>query len=497
MFEVQLSSMDPSRFRSVLTPERYEAFGRAMDSGRELLAGRVVWNINSTARGGGVAELLESLVPYARGADVDVRWLVMEGTPEFFAITKRIHNRLHGSAGDGGPLDDHARAIYEQAAAANLPELTERVRPGDVVIVHDPQPAGLIRPMVDLGAAVIWRCHVGLDHPNDLAREAWRFLARDVEPADAYVFSRESFVWEGLDRDKIAVIPPSIDVFSPKNQDLDADTVLAVLRAAGILGDGQPGAEPSTYTREDGSPGRVDRQAELFEDQRLRADISLVVQISRWDALKDPLGVIRGFADHVPERTGAHLVYAGPSVTSVTDDPEGADVLRASLALRESLDEGARRRVHLAQLPMEDPEENAIMVNALQRHARVVSQKSLAEGFGLTVAEAMWKARPVVASGIGGIRTQIEDGRSGILLDDPRDLQAFGGAITGLLEDPERAERMGQRARERVRDEFTSPRSLLDYLRVIGRVLERVRPPPRRHAASAATPPRSGARARR
>ena len=199
----------------------------------------------------------------------------------------------------------------------------------------------------------------------------------------------------------------------------------------------------------------------------------VVLQISRWDSLKDPLGVIRGFADHVPAGTDAHLVCAGPAVTSVTDDPEGGLVLSEANALRESLDAQARSRVHLAAIPMEDPEENAIIVNALQRHATVIAQKSLAEGFGLTVAEAMWKARPVVASRIGGIQSQIVDGESGVLLDDPRDLEAFGAAITDLLLDRPRATKIGERARERVRDEFTSPRSLLDYLAVIDTVLER------------------------
>ena len=188
------------------------------------------------------------------------------------------------------------------------------------------------------------------------------------------------------------------------------------------------------------------------------------MQVSRWDELKDPLGVIRGFAEHVPE---AHLVYAGPAVAAVTDDPEGEQVLRNAQRLRDELPEQARRRLHLACLPMDDPEENAIIVNALQRHARVVVQKSLAEGFGLTVAEAMWKARPVVASRIGGIQDQIEDGTSGVLLDDPHDLAAFGDAVARLLADPDRAERMGDAARERVRNGFLSSRSLLDYLGVV------------------------------
>ena len=167
----------------------------------------------------------------------------------------------------------------------------------------------------------------------------------------------------------------------------------------------------------------------------------------------------------------AHLVYAGPSVAAVADDPEGEQVLRGAQRLREELPEHARRRLHLACLPMDDPEENAIIVNALQRHARVVVQKSLAEGFGLTVAEAMWKARPVVASRIGGIQDQIVDGTSGVLLDDPADLAAYGAAVAGLLADAERAERIGDAARERVRSDFLSSRSLLDYLRVAQAVL--------------------------
>jgi trehalose synthase len=469
--EVDVSSMSPDRFQSVLAPDRFEAFQRGIEEGRALLDGRVVWNLNSTARGGGVAELLQSLVAYARGAGVDVRWGVIEGTPEFFELTKRIHNRLHGAIGDGGPLDQDAHRVYESALAENVAELSGRIRRGDVVIVHDPQPAGLIGALQAAGATVIWRCHVGLDHPNDLAHEAWDFLRPYVTDADAYVFSRQSFVWKGLDPDRIALIAPSIDVFSPKNEALDRETVRGVLRASRILPEGgDPG--PATFEREDGTPGRVERDARLFEAQFLRADAPVVLQVSRWDALKDPLGVIRGFAEHVPTEAGAHLVYAGPAVEAVADDPEGERVLRDALALRESLPQKARERVHLATLPMEDPEENAIVVNALQRHASVIVQKSLAEGFGLTVAEAMWKGRPVVASRIGGIQDQIVDGESGVLLDDPLDLAAFGPAVTRLLTDPPLAERIGRGARERVRDRFTSPRSLLDYLAIIRKVLE-------------------------
>jgi trehalose synthase len=211
----------------------------------------------------------------------------------------------------------------------------------------------------------------------------------------------------------------------------------------------------------------------MFQEQELDADTPVVLQVSRWDALKDPLGVIQGFVTHVPASAEAHLVYAGPAVSAVADDPEGARVLSDAQALRVSLPVQQRSRVHLAALPMDDAEENATIVNALQRHATVVVQKSLAEGFGLTVSEAMWKSRPVVASRVGGIQSQIVDGVSGILLGDPRDLKAFGRAVTDLLLDPSRAAVTGARAHDRVRDQFISTRSLLDYLDAIERVLER------------------------
>jgi trehalose synthase len=464
--EIDISPISPDRFRSVLAPDVFAEFERKAAEARELLDGRVVWNVNSTARGGGVVELLRPLVAYARGAGVDVRWLVIDGTPEFFAITKRIHNRLHGAEGDGGALDDQARAVYERVLADNVAEFAERVHEGDVVIIHDPQPAGMTQALRARGAAVIWRCHVGLDTPNERAHEAWDFLRPYLEEANVYVFSREAFAWDGLDRERIVVIPPSIDAFAPKNVDMDPEAVRAVLVTIGLL-DGAEEPEAVTFQRPDGTPDRVEGRARLVEEQRLRPDTPVVLQVSRWDALKDPIGVIRGFAEHVSPETGAHLVYAAPAAEAVTDDPEGAVVMSEAMAARESLPPEPRSRVHLCNLPMDDPDENAIMVNAIQRHARVVVQKSLAEGFGLTVSEAMWKARPVVASRVGGIQEQIVDGESGVLLDDPLDLAAYGAAVTELLLDPPRAEEMGRRARERVRDRFLSVRSLLDYLAVI------------------------------
>lgn len=466
---VEVAPHSPERFESVLEPEPFEKLADGIRTARELLGDRTIWNVSSTAKGGGVVELLLPLIGYAKGAGVDARWAVIEGNPEFFTVTKRIHNHLHGFEGDGGALDAEARAVYEGALEANAAELVELVGADDVVLLHDPQTAGLIGPLKRTGAKVIWRCHIGIDKPDDLARGAWEFLRADVEQADAYVFSRAAFVWEGLDDDKVAVIAPSIDAFNAKNQELEPAQVHAILAAAGIVdgGDGEP-----VFARGDGSEARVASQAEIYEDVRLTPEDPVVLQVSRWDHLKDPEGVIRGFAEHASAyETGAHLIYAGPAVEAVSDDPEGAQVLAEAIEVRQSLSDEARRNVHLVCLPMNDAEENAVIVNALQRNAAVVVQKSIAEGFGLTVAEAMWKARPIVATAVGGIQDQVVDGETGVLLADAHDLDAYGDAVRGLLEDPERAQRMGEAAKRRVRDEFLGARSLIDYLGLISRVL--------------------------
>ncbi len=437
--------------------------------GRELLGGRTCWNVNSTARGGGVAEMLQSLIGYVQGAGLDARWVAVDGDPDFFRVTKRLHNRLHGFAGDGGPLGDAEREIYERRCAANAELLTAAAGPRDVVILHDPQTAGMVPPLRRLGLPVIWRAHVGLDLPNDLAREAWRFLLGDVEPADAYVFSRSAYRWEGLDEAKVTVIPPSIDAFSPKNHVMSFTGVTAVLRACGLAADHHH-VPRAIFERPDGSVGTVRNRATVIEEEELLLDVPLLAQVSRWDRLKDPLGVMRAFVEHVPDDDDPQLVLAGPDVTAVADDPEGAQVFAEVEAAWRELPRSARRRVHLALLPMADTDENAVMVNALQRRADVVAQKSLAEGFGLTVAEAMWKGRPVVASRVGGIQDQIEDGRTGLLVD-PEDLAGFGARVASLLADPHDAERMGEAAQTRVRDHFLGPRTLGQYVDLLDRVL--------------------------
>jgi trehalose synthase len=463
-----VAAMAPERFASVLSPGEYEALLGLVDQAARELHGRVIWNVNSTAKGGGVVEMLRPLLGYCRGAGVDARWAVISGESEFFAITKRIHNRLHGFAGDGGPLGDVERDVYERTLAASADELSELVHPRDIVILHDPQTAGLAAAVRKTGATVMWRCHVGIDVANDHARHAWEFLRGYVSDAHLFIFSRAGFAWDGLPRDRISVIRPSIDAFAPKNADQDPEQSLAIMATAGVLV-GEVNAHP-VFTRSDGTPARVERRAEMLQEESLAADVPVVMQVSRWDQLKDPLGVLGAFARHVASRAEAHLLLVGPSTAAVADDPEGAQVLAEVRAAWHELPLRARRRVHLCSLPMEDVEENAAIVNALQRHAGIVVQKSLAEGFGLTVAEAMWKRRPVVASRIGGIRDQIEDGRSGLLLPDPRDLEQAGAAIAGLLADGERAQRLGIAAQLRVQQQFLGPHHLGRYFEVMHRV---------------------------
>jgi trehalose synthase len=462
---VAITPVSLDRFQGILDVEEMEGLRALQAHARDRLGGRVLWNVNSTAQGGGVVEMLRPLLAYVRGAGVDTRWKVIGGDAAFFHVTKRIHNLLHGMPGDGLELGAAARSHYEAVLDANLAALGPLVRPDDAVILHDPQTAGLVPGLRARGAHVVWRCHVGLDTPNDLARGAWRFLLPYVAEADAVVFTRPSFVWEGLDAGRVSIIAPSIDPFSAKNCELDGPTVNAILDAAGLV----PGesAAPPLFARFDGSPARVDRIARIVEDAPIPPTVPLVVQVSRWDHTKDPLGVMLGFAHHVAPHTDAHLVLAGPDVEAVADDPEGADVLHEVIRRREELPDAMRRAVHLASLPMADEQENAAIVNALQRRADVVVQKSLAEGFGLTVAEAMWKGRPVVASRVGGIQDQIVDGVSGVLLDDPSVLTSYGEAVLRLLEDHVAAQEIGHAAHLRVRANFIAPRHLAQYMALL------------------------------
>lgn len=467
--DVEIPERGFAAFQALLGEADYRDMLAVAERARRALGGRIWWNVHSTARGGGGAEMLQTHLAYVRGLGIDARWLVIQGDGEFFKATKRLHHALHGADGDGSDLGEAERAAYERTLAANAGPLCARIRPGDIVLLHDPQSAGLAPALQRHGATVLWRSHIGDDVVNANTRMGWAFIARYLDGVRAAVFSRRSYVPVELAHLPVAIIAPSIDPFSAKNQELSTATARAMLRRAGIIG-GDDDGTPASFVREDGSVGEVRARATVVrESAPPDADTPLIVQVSRWDPLKDPLGIIRGYVDLLAgtEPVRADLLLAGPDVGSVADDPEAPAVLRQAIALWSSLAPEQRRRIHLATLPMDDREENAALVNALQRHASIIVQKSLHEGFGLTVTEAMWKSRPLIASAVGGIRDQIRHEREGWLLRDPRALDEFGAAVAHLLREPELARHLGLRARERVQQEFLVTRHLRQYAQLL------------------------------
>jgi trehalose synthase len=236
------------------------------------------------------------------------------GDPDFFAITKRLHNQIHGQASGAGPLSSADASHYGQVLAANADELLRQVRPGDIVLLHDPQTAGLAAPLAGAGARVVWRCHIGVDWQNDTTRAAWDFLRPYLAPAHGFVFSRRHYVPPWIPPQQAWIIPPSIDPFSAKNQQLDADTVQAILATIGVLG-GEPPRAPGRFARRDGTAGEVTRAGLVTGEARPGPADPVVVQVSRWDRLKDMSGVMRGFAEHVVPGGTGYLMLVGPMMS--------------------------------------------------------------------------------------------------------------------------------------------------------------------------------------
>lgn len=452
---------------TALSQERMRKLGQALHETRNLLGKSTVWTVNSTAAGGGVAEMLRTLVPQVRRAGVDLRWLVAKGDSAFFSITNRLIQGLYGDSGDGGSLGSRERSVYERTLARAANELGAIVKPGDIVVLHDPQTAGLVSALQAAGGIVVWRCHVGCDHPNEHTDAAWDFLRRYIDVADAFVFSTKRHVPSWLLKRPVYVIPPSIDPLSPKNMHLEDGTVQSLLKAVGIL---RSAGIPRRVRVElpDGHIAVSNKVAITTDGELPDASVPLIVQVSRFDRLKDMSGVIQAFAYHTAGSSGAHLVLVAPDpkAANIADDPEAEGMFKIALDTWLRVPLGKRSKIHLVRLPMQDVDENALVVNAIQRHATVITQKSLAEGFGLTVTEAMWKSRPVVASAVGGIMDQIEDGRSGVLVD-PKDLVGFGAAIDRLLLNPSIMSSLGASARAAVFERFLPDRHLVQYAKLM------------------------------
>ena len=439
----------------------------------ELLGGRTVWWVNSTALGGGVAQLLRTLLPYWRGAGIDVRWMVLRGSAEFFRVTKRFHNHLQGQPGDGDVLGFDELATFDRAGHYHAGALASLLAPGDVVVLNDPQTAAMSVPLERAGANVIWSCHVGIDHDNEFSRNAWSCLMPRLAGVSCFVFSRYASLPESLGGAETSIVTPAIDPASTKNLPMSDAGARAILQHLGLAA-GVSAASPS-YDCTDGSTATLVARPTVLDSDGAPdwSLVPVVVSLARWDRIKDPLGILDGFLERVLAASDAHLLLAGPDTSQVADDPEAAAVLAEVRERWRRLPPPARARVHLVCLPLTSPEENDVMVNAIQRLAAVVVKKSLQEGFGLGVTEAMWKARPVVASAVGGHLDQVQHLHSGLLVKDPADVGAFGDAIVALLREPPLAARLGQTARERSRALFLNDRHFMRWVEVFGSALER------------------------
>jgi trehalose synthase len=450
------------------------------------LAGRKVWMVNSTARGGGVAEMLPRLVALLRELGVDTEWVVMSPTrPGFFALTKRIHNLIHGvgepclSAADRELYD----AVSRDAAACLEPSLA----PGDLLVVHDPQPLGMGALLKrKLGLPSIFRCHIGLDEDLPQTRAAWDFLREWAETYDYSVFSAPEYVPDFL-QGRAGILHPAIDPLGYKNRELSAQKLVGILCNARLTVEHHP-VVPSHYEETaqrlapDGTFIPADHDGGIGILYR-----PVVTQVSRWDRLKGFRPLLEGFVSmkhraasngHFAERHGrrlelVRLVLAGPDPKSVSDDPEGSEVLEELIATYRTLSPELQRDVAILSLPMGSRKNNELIVNALQRCSSLVVQNSLREGFGLTVTEAMWKQAPVLASGACGIRQQIQDDVHGRLIDDPEDPDALARLLDDTLEDVPGRARLGRNARRRVHEDFLVFRQVQRWLEVLAEQVER------------------------
>ncbi len=406
-------------YKEVAPPEQIKRIRECTES----LKGKKLQHINSTAVGGGVAEILNRLIPLSNEVGVETGWDVIPGTNEFFTVTKTIHNALQGTK---VPWTKSTERIYEETTQDNFKKfMSEGKFYGDIIIVHDPQPAGMI-PLIKRkfpDKKIIWRCHIDLARPN---RKVWSFIKDYVKYADLAIFHIPEFIPKDLDVPKI-VMRPSVDPLSPKNMELPTQFIYSVL-----------------------------------DKYRIDKTRPIILQISRFDRFKDPRGVIEAFGLAI-ESVDAQLVFAG---AMAEDDPEGIAILEEI-----KRDVVAEPDINVLELAATPVIQNHLEVNALQRAAAVVLQKSLREGFGLTATEAMWKGKPVVAGNIGGLKYQIMDGVTGYLVGDVDkngylvySKEQSAGRIKSLLAHPKDSERMGRDAKEYVRKNFLITRHLGDYL---------------------------------
>jgi len=386
----------------------------------EPLKGLKVLHVSATAFGGGVSEILYALVPLMRDVGIEAEWQVMLGREEFYNVTKRLHNALQGHPQS---LDDDEWKIFERYNAMNATEIESG---WDVIIIHDPQPTAIRRHVPDKARHWVWRCHIDLSTPNP---DAVEHLVPFIKEYDGAVFHLDQYVPDplrgrdgkpGADGLEIHICPPAIDALSPKNMQLSPEDAAFVCDQFGI---------------------DVDRP--------------LLVQVSRFDPWKDPMGVIDAYRKVKEDMEEVQLALVG---SMATDDPEGWEFFNATMAYADS-DPDIFILNNLNSV-------GSIEVNAFQSQADVVIQKSTREGFGLTVSEALWKARPFIGGDVGGIPLQVEDGHTGFLVSSPDEC---ADRALRILRDPDLGKQLGRSGKEHVRKQFLMPRLLRDWLRIFSR----------------------------
>jgi trehalose synthase len=443
--------------------------------------------VNSTAKGGGVAEMLPRLISIMQELGIDVRWAVINSDQEpFFQLTKRIHNLIHGDGRAGTEFTAEDRQIYETVNRINAEAFKPHLGPDDLLFVHDPQPLPLGQMLArELGVPTVWRCHIGLDKRNAETRAVWRFLRPYLDGYQHAVFSIPEYV-PGFVKEHSSIIYPALDPLSHKNRHLQTQKVVGVLCNSGL----QKAEHPLVTEDYQHQVKRVTANGEAVVPRDLGLLFRPVItQISRWDRLKGWLPLMEGFVrmkrsfretrrELLDERFAnridlCRLVLAGPDPASIADDPEGLEVFEQICSTYRDLDAALREEIVILELPMQSLRENALIVNALQRCSSIVVQNSLREGFGLTVSEAMWKGVAVLGSSACGIRLQVRHGVDGLLTEDANSAEEIATNLRTMIARPRERDMMGRNAQRRVYDEFLVFRQVTRYLDLFRRHSQR------------------------
>jgi trehalose synthase len=450
------------------------------------LQGRTVWMVNSSAHGGGVAEMMPKLVGIMRDLGVKTEWVVI-GTQEaeFFSLTKRIHNLIHDFGRPG--FSRVEQVLYDRVSRSLADEMQSRIGPDDILVIHDPQPLGMGAELKRrTGIRAIWRCHIGLDQRTPATTAAWDFLKSYAEAFDHAVFSAPEYIPHYL-VGRASIIYPSIDPLSHKNREFHAHKLVGILSNAGLMASQHPvltahWKHQAKRLQPDGRFAAADSGLEIGLLFR-----PIVTQISRWDRLKGWEPLLKGFLLLKARGAGggirdnrhkhridiARLVLAGPDPSAIQDDPEGREVLKGLCDAYCGLKPEEQESVALLTLPMASRKQNHLMVNAVQRCSTVVVQNSLREGFGLTATEAMWKRIPVLGSSACGLRHQIRDGIDGRLTRDPLDPEEIAENLDQMLAHPATRDMWGRNAQRRVYDRYLVYQHVHEWLQRLADVASR------------------------